>query len=226
MGRNILIQIGDRFGRLTVEKESEPHYYPSGEKRRSFECRCDCGSHTKVLISRLRSGHTQSCGCILPEIVAKRNKNTSKHNETGSRLYSIWHSMKNRVHNKNDAAFVNYGGRGITMCDAWMDYTVFRDWALSNGYSDDLSIDRINNNEGYYPSNCRWSTCLEQSRNKRNNRHVSAFGETKCLSAWAGDPRCRVVSSTLKARIIRYLWDPEIAISTPSTIDRSKKIPK
>ena len=108
-----------------------------------------------------------------------------KHGEHGTRLYSIWRNMKQRCLNQNRSAYSAYGGRGISLCEEWKDYILFRDWAISNGYSDSLTLDRKNNELGYSPDNCRWATIKQQSNNTRTNRTIEYNGETHTLSEWA-----------------------------------------
>ena len=112
----------------------------------------------------------------------KGNKNSIQHGETHTRLYRIWHGMKQRTLNSNDKDYENYGSRGITICPEWTnDYIKFRDWALSHGYADDLVIDRIENNGNYEPSNCQWITVLESNRNKRNTINMQIAKEIRDL---------------------------------------------
>lgn len=159
--------VGKRFGRLLVLSE--------GEKAKSGECRwickCDCGVITPPIKStRLRKGITKSCGCLQKEIVTLR---VTKHNKSHSRLYSIWRGIKERCLKQNSVNYKYYGGRGITICDEWKnDFQAFYDWAMSHGYADCLTIDRIDNDSNYEPSNCRWATNKEQQNNRRNNKKV------------------------------------------------------
>ena len=105
-------------------------------------------------------------------------------NSEEKRIHGIWRGMKQRCQNPNCHSYKNYGGRGINICDEWLDFENFYEWALSSGYQDELQIDRINNDGNYEPSNCRWVTPKENARNKRNNRYITIDGETRCISEW------------------------------------------
>lgn len=152
---------GQRFGRLTVVRKSGKDNF----RNSTWECICDCGNSSIVSSVNLRNGNTKSCGCYGRE--RKRNANKT-HGMTGSRLHRIWKAMRTRCYNRNFFGFKYYGGRGISICDEWKnDFQAFYDWAMKNGYSDNLTIDRINTNGNYEPSNCRWVTMAEQNKNKR-----------------------------------------------------------
>ena len=137
-----------------------------------------------------------------------------KHGGKGTRLYRIWQMMKNRCHNPRTPRFKDYGARGITVCDEWKDdFQAFYDWAMSHGYSDDLTIDRIVNDKGYSPDNCRWATKLVQGNNSRHNHMVTYQGKTQSLSDWARG--LGVSFHLLSNRINNYGWSIERAFTTP-----------
>lgn len=164
---------GKTFGELTVLKYS--HMY----KRQSFWlCRCSCGKEKIIMGANLKTDNTRSCGCLWED------KN-STHRESKTRLYKIWGSMRSRCCNKNNNCYKNYGDRGITICKEWEDFISFRDWSIKNGYTEELSIDRINNDGNYEPSNCRWTTAKVQSNNRRNTIHIIIDGVSHTISDWS-----------------------------------------
>jgi len=158
---------GKTFGKLTVLCRSKE---AGGKgKHAKWHCKCECGNETDVLSFNLRSGHTTSCGCLHKSMM-KRGLRRS-HGLISTRIYSIWENMKSRCYNPNAESFKYYGLRGITVCPEWRNsFQAFHDWAMSHGYQYDLSIDRIDNDKGYSPDNCRWATAKEQSQNRRNTR--------------------------------------------------------
>ena len=136
------------------------------------------------------------------------------HRGCGTRLYRIWIGMKTRCYNQNCRGFVQYGNRGITVCDEWRsDFSAFREWAIKNGYSDELTLDRVNNNEGYSPDNCRWATPKEQNRNRRDNRLLTLNGDTKPLAEWAEIAGMNI--PTLHKRVVKLEWSLEKSLATP-----------
>lgn len=153
-----------RFGRLVALK------YDNDNKK--WECLCDCGKHKLVSLTHLQDGHTKSCGCLQKETSRVIGKNNTKHGMHGTRIYNIWRGMKSRCYYNHNKCYNIYGGRGIIVCDEWLDKNIgfinFFEWSVRNGYDDSLTIDRIDTNGNYEPSNCRWITMLEQQSNKRN----------------------------------------------------------
>ena len=174
--------IGKKFNRFTIIKRDINH---NGLKH--FICQCDCDEIKSVRLSSLINGHSKSCGCLKSEINSKNGKlRMTTHGGTKTRLYHIWTSLRRKCYNKKNDHYKWYGARGIKVCDEWMEkYENFRDWALENGYSDKLTIDRIDNNGNYTPSNCRWATMKEQSNNRRSNVYITYKGKTKNLKQWS-----------------------------------------
>lgn len=155
---------GKTYGRLAVIRLARST--PSGLLK--WLCRCSCGIEVEVIGSNLRNGHTSSCGCYRKEEVSRRR--TTHGASTGSRLWRIWKAMRQRCSLKSRSNYKWYGGLGVTVCPEWeTGFEAFQRWATANGYSDFLSIDRIDVNGNYEPSNCRWATATEQARNKRKS---------------------------------------------------------
>lgn len=152
---------GKKFGKLTIIK-----YYGSNKNGRAlWLCKCECGNYKIILGNSLLSKSTLSCGCYNKESASKR---FTKHNFSNTKLYKVWQGMKTRCYNPKFIYYRNYGGRGITICDEWLNnFKNFYNWAINNGYKEGLTIDRINNDGIYEPSNCRWITRAEQNRNQR-----------------------------------------------------------
>lgn len=206
---------GTRFGRLVALKRvgSDGH-------SALWLCKCDCGNTKIVTLPHLRQGLTRSCGCLFkdttPERCAKSNigARMRKHGDFGTRLYRIWAAMKRRCMNPHSRYFSNYGGRGIKVCLQWMEYEPFKKWALSNGYAQGLSIDRINVDGDYTSENCRWADPKTQQNNRRNNVKFSYKGRiytVEDVSSLTG----------LKERTIRGRY--ERGWSTAQIIETPKK---
>jgi len=177
---------GRKIGKLTVLEYS--HF----SKGSYWKCICECGGETTVRSTHLLSGAVKTCGCSWVEQCKKMQPFAVKANITHgdsitkrSRLYIIWTNMLQRCENNNCISYENYGERGITVISEWHDYTEFKDWALQNGYAENLSIDRIDNDKGYFPENCRWVARLVQANNTRKNVNITFKGETKTLAQWA-----------------------------------------
>ena len=197
--KGVEVSIGDRFNKLTVLEKTSVRI-GSHPRIVAFVCRCDCGKITTVPRSHLVSGHTKSCGC-----------GRIKHHECSTGLYRKWSGMIKRCRETTGDHAKYYFARGITVCPEWAtDYRSFRDWAMAHGYQPGLSLDRIDNNGGYSPDNCRWVTLKEQGRNKRNNRLFTIFGETHPMSYW-----CERFN-TYQQRVVQRLkrgWTVEAAFT-------------
>lgn len=200
--------IGKRFGRLTVLKECENR---ATNGKIIYKCQCECGNIVDVIGDNLRRGNTNSCGCFRNENIRKRS---ITHGKSDTRLYYIYCHMKARCYNKNDNRYSDYGGRGIKMCSEWLNtFQAFYNWSLNNGYQDNLTIDRIDNNKNYEPNNCRWVTLEQQNRNKRNVKLYTIQGKTHCLREW-----CTILNinyKTIHKRLHVHKWDIEKALFTP-----------
>lgn len=179
---------GRTFGRLKVIRfdHKNPRY------QSYWLCQCSCGNRKTIRIDALVEGRTTSCGCFNREVAAKRGKKSLyKHGGYGTSLYKRWIGMRNRCNDPNAAAWRLYGGRGIRVCDEWNEsFESFREWAIANGYREDAkkgecTIDRIDPNGNYEPSNCRWISIFEQQSNKRNNRFVEFRGNRYTLAQLA-----------------------------------------
>jgi len=146
---------------------------------------------------------------------SRRGKHRVANPRCGTRLYRIWSGMRRRCNNPSDKDYQRYGGRGINICREWSDFEVFRRWAIANGYEDRLMIERVNNQRGYRPSNCKFANAVEQARNRRSSVYIRAFGERKTMVEWSHDERCTVNYEALIARIRKQGLPAEIAITHP-----------
>lgn len=203
---------GQIFGRLTVLKR-----VPCQVKSVVWECLCSCGSKKNVRSGDIVSGRTVSCGCRGREVAAENGRlNVGKkqdrhgHARRNTSTYGIWRGMKQRCLNKNSGEYVNYGGRGISVCDRWL---VFDNFLADMGERPEgHHIDRINNDGNYEPANCRWVTPKQNQRHTRKSRMVEAFGEVRCLAEWAELKGIRAL--TIHKRLRRGM-DAEQALATP-----------
>lgn len=196
---------GRKFGRLTV-LERDGH---NSRGDIMWWCRCDCGGITHTSGQNLKSGMTKSCGCLRVEAV-KNIKTT--HGYSKERLYGIWKGMLSRCNNASNTNYKDYGGRGIEVCPDWFAFKSFKDWSLSHGYQEDLTIDRVNVDGNYEPSNCRWVDIETQANNKRNTVRVTYNGVTKSITEWS--KQYNMPRATLYERL-KNGWDIEKALTQP-----------
>lgn len=195
-----------KYGMWTALKLEVDH---TAQNKRKWLCVCDCGTKRIVSENNLLNHKSTSCGCRRVE----SNKQRSIHNASHSSLWQIHKSMKHRCYYMLDKNFKNYGGRGITICDEWLGnagFVRFMNWALENGFQEGLTIDRIDNDGGYEPSNCRWVTMKEQNLNKRSNAFIEFMGIRKPRSVWAD--AIGIHSTSLKYRVEK--WGIEKALLT------------
>lgn len=202
---------GQKFGRLTVIKRDGKN-----KKRQAlWLCQCDCGNLARTTTYLLKSGKTKSCGCLQKEIASKIGfkilfKEGQMKNKKYQRIRKILNSMRSRCYNPKNNRYKNYGGRGINICSEWdneQGIKNFYKWAINNGYQDNLSIDRIDNNGDYEPNNCRWVTNKEQANNRRTNRLITYNEETHTLAEWS-----RILNikySVLQSRLDNHNWTIE-----------------
>ena len=194
-------EVGNRYGRLVVQSRAGS----TAKWQALWNCQCDCGNTIVVLGYNLRSGNSKSCGCYNPE-------RSTTHGMVNSPEYKSWAMMKDRCTNPNNPRYANYGGRGITFDKA---FETFEGFFAELGPKPDptYTIERIDNNKGYEPGNVRWATRAEQNRNKSNNWFLTHNGKTQTLSEWAREVGIKEV--TLDARLRRYGWSVERALTTP-----------
>lgn len=212
--RKIPANKGDRYGRLVIIKEVEPRSHKAYKERRVL-CQCDCGNINIVSFHQLRAGRISSCGCYRKEFMSDIGKGRSKYDKdkTASKLYSIWRGMKCRCNTKSSGSYNRYGAKEVTICKEWNeDFTSFYNWSISNGYVEGLTIDRIDYNGIYEPSNCRWVDYTTQANNRSTNVRVEYNGENHTLTEWG-----RILNinrSTLYYRRKKG-WNDEKILSTP-----------
>lgn len=197
---------GKKYGRLTVLDRA-----PNRNKCTMWRCECECGNTVVVSGSHLKNGHTKSCGCLLAEIVSNM---FSTHRDTKSALYRMWHNMRVRCNYERSDRYSTYGARGIKVCDEWnSSYEIFRRWALEHGYKEGLSIERKNVNDGYAPDNCEFIPVDLQCYNKTNSHYLEYDGRRMTVSEWS--KISGISYQTLRARVSRYGWTVEKALTTP-----------
>lgn len=175
--------INKRYGKLVIKSI---HYTDGTKTNTKVNCICDCGNNKIISLRTIRRGKTKSCGCLQKEKSSQSRKARAKHNKSHTRLYRTYYAMVDRCYNKKHKDFKNYGARGITVCDEWLNNIEnFLYWAKQNNYNDNLTIDRIDNNKDYSPNNCRFVNSCTQNNNRRNNIIIEYNNEIKTLSQWA-----------------------------------------
>ena len=200
---------GQKFGRLRVLNRGDDYISSSGDKYVRWVCECECGNIKNIFGTCLRNGTTKSCGCLKKDL--DKHKFVT-HGDSNAHLYYVWRGMRNRCTSKASRIYKYYGARGISVCEEWNKYDNFKKWALSNGYKQGLSIDRVDVNGNYEPSNCRWITQREQNLNRRNNRYIQYNGERKTLTEWVNE--CGIEEHVLRYRLNQG-WNVEKALNTP-----------
>lgn len=203
-----------RFGRLEVleitnEKTSNGCY--------KWKCKCDCGNIIITNGASLRRGKKNSCGCLMIE---HQKTQYYKHGHTGERMFNIWRKIKSRCLSKNCVDYKNYGGRGITICNEWLDFINFYNWSTKNGYSDILEIDRINNDGNYEPNNCRWVDRYIQANNKRNNCYYKYDGYIYTIAELSR--KYNIDYKVLHSRLTYLKWNIDRAINEKIYIGKNQ----
>jgi hypothetical protein len=201
--------IGIKFGKLTLIKEVNSSFKPSGQRKRMVLCKCDCGNENVIQLYSITSGNTKSCGCYISEQSSLRNK---KHGESDkTKEYRTWQSIKRRCYNINNEKYKNYGGRGIKICDRWLHS--FENFLEDIGRSPSIkhSIDRIDVNGNYEPNNCRWATQKEQCNNRSNNHYITYNSYTRTIAEWS--EIYNISQFTLLARVNKNKWTFEQCIN-------------
>lgn len=199
---------GEKFNKLTVVErlQNDIGGIPV------WLCKCDCGNFTKVRGKNLKNGSVKSCGCML------KISTTKTHGLSKAKIYNTWNSMKARCYNTKSSSYKRYGGRGISVCEEWSkSFETFYAWSMQNGYNENLTIERIDNNGNYCPENCKWISKKEQCRNRRTNISFEYNGEKHILTEW-----CEIFNLDYKLvhnRIYKMKWSFEKSILTPKIHD-------
>lgn len=178
--RKYFLNKGDRFGEWTIISDGLVRR-PNGKW--GYLCKCSCGKEKVIQAHRLVDGHTTSCGCKKQD---RFYKIITKHGLSKTRLNHTYRHMKDRCYNPKCNSYKSYGARGIKMCDEWLnDFVAFYNWALANGYKEDLTIERVDVNGDYCPENCTWIPMGDQAKNRQNSRLITCNGETRTITEWS-----------------------------------------
>ena len=222
--------VGQKYGRLTVIEQTTSR---DNNHNSYWRCICECGSEIIVARCNLRSGHTRSCGCLAREQFlinreySKYSKHNTKHGKRYEKIYGIWKTMRRRCDCPSQTGFHRWGGREITVCQEWQnDFMSFYNWAMANGYSEGLTIDRINNNGNYDPKNCRWTTIHQQCANRRNNTDfvgVSYNQKTGRYKAYLRKDGKHLLCRTFKTKEAAIAARLDAEIRSGVVIDRKKR---
>ena len=207
---------GKTFGRLTVISR----VVDKNSKATKWLCRCECGNECVVHAGSLRGGHTKSCGCL--RVKACHDVATT-HGLSKTSLHGVWLNMRRRCLDVRCKSYKSYGGRGIGICEEWLDFKTFYEWATTHGYSKGLTLERVDVNGDYKPENCTWITKKQQARNKTTSRIIEIDGVSKCLAEWCDEYGIKYL--TAYKRICELGWEPKKALTTPPRkINRQIKV--
>lgn len=208
MAKKLEIKQYDKFGKWTIIEEIAPKII-SNKPRRMFRCQCECGNIREVQLSCLRNGHSTSCGC---EQKKKASIANTKHDLEKHPLYNTWKNMKKRCNYLNTSEYENYGGRGISVCEEWSNsFQNFYNWAISNGWSKGLTIDRIDTNGNYCPENCRWANVETQMNNMTKNHYIEYNEDTYTLSTLS--KHLNIPYNIVRYRLSNCKWTVEQLIN-------------
>lgn len=210
---NFVDLVGRQFGRLTVISLNQNR---SCNKRKFWNCTCICGAEKVVDGENLKGRKTSSCGCLAREIHSIIHAKRRKFSPEEKAFRHIWRLMIRRCHNHRDKVYHLYGGRGIKVCERWHDYASFK--ADMFPRPSNMTLERIDNNDGYYPGNCRWASYAEQCNNRRSNNYQTINGITKTVSEWCNQYK---ISASVVYQRLRRGWDIESALTKPVRAFRS-----
>lgn len=214
-----MIRIGERYGLLTIIDTCKKN------NRTVYKCKCDCGNLKEVTFGyKLYKGNIKSCGCLRSAKCADRNRKNRQYSADDTRLVDIWRHMHYRCEKKNDSGYKYYGAKGIKVCEEWKDFNSFAAWSHQNGYSDNLTIDRIDYTGCYEPNNCRWVSFKVQNNNSSHCHYLTYDGTTASISEWSditGLPY-----NTIKTRINKLCWTTKEALTVPYCQRKSKYVNK